>query len=129
MKVQSNGTRITPDTGKRTFASIAVEELQVRIEASGLRDAMARMACDLCLEEVPVEEAFQKIQESTIEKMVHLLDTTILSDESALKNCLETVTSESERIAWQALEQGTDELREGLKLLENVRTFDTGYLN
>jgi hypothetical protein len=130
MRIGPITARITPDTGKQSVASIAVEELQLRIEASGLGDALARMACDLCMEEVPVEEAFQKIQESAIEKMVRMLDSTILSDEGALKSCLETVTTESERVAWAALERGTEELREGLALLEEVRGLDrNGYLN
>lgn len=130
MKVGPSGARITPDTGKRTFASIAAEELQLRIAASGLGDALASMACDLCMEEVSVEEAFQKIQESAIQKMVRMLDSTILSDEGALKSCLETVSAESERVAWQALEKGTEELREGLALLEEVRGLENnGYVN
>jgi hypothetical protein len=129
MKVGPITARITPDTGKQSFASIAVEELRLRIEASGLGAALARMACDLCMEEVPVEEAFQKIQESAIEKMVRMLDATILSDEGALKSCLETVTTESERVAWAALEKGTDELREGLTLLEELRGLEKGYVN
>lgn len=121
---------ITPDTGKQNFASIAAEELQMRIAASGLSEALARMACELCLEEVPVEEAFQKIQESAIEKMVRMLDSRILENEGALKSCLETVTAESERVAWQALEKGTEELREGLALLEEVKRVEgSGYVN
>lgn len=130
MKVGASGRRMTPDTGKRTLASIAAEELQLRIAASGLSDTLANMACDLCLEEVPVEEAFQKIQESAIEKMVRMMDSAILSDEGALKSCLDTVTTESERAAWQALEQGTDGLREGLALLEEIHATDkNGYVN
>ena len=121
---------ITPDTGKQSFASIAVEELQMRIEASGLGEALTRMACDLCLEEVPVEEAFQKIQESAIEKMVRMMDVSIVGDDSALKSCLEMVTKESERAAWTALEKGTTELREGLELLEHAQGLErNGWVN
>jgi hypothetical protein len=130
MKVGPISARITPGTGKQSIASVAVQELQLRIDASDLGDALARMACDLCMEEVPVEEAFQKIQESAIEKMVRMLDATILSDEGALNSCLETVTRESERAAWAALEAGTEELREGLALLEEVSGFEkNGYVN
>jgi hypothetical protein len=130
MKVGPITARITPDTGKQSIASIAVEELQLRIEASDLGDALARMACELCMEEIPVEEAFQKIQESAIEKMVRMLDATILADEGALRSCLETVTTESERVAWAALEKGTEELREGLALLGEVAGFEkNGYVN
>jgi hypothetical protein len=130
MKIGESGGRITPDTGRQTFATIAAEELQMRIAASGLGDALADMACDLCMEEVPVEEAFQKIQESAIEKMVWMLDAAILTDEVALQSCLETVTAESERAAWRALEKGTEELREGLALLEEVRGLEqNGFVN
>lgn len=130
MKAGPIAGRITPDTGKQGFASIAAEELQMRIAASGLGEALARKACELCLEEVPVEEAFQKIQELAIEKMVRMLDARILEHEDALTSCLETVTSESERVAWQALEKGTDELREGLALLESVKRMEgSGYVN
>jgi hypothetical protein len=130
MKAGPFARRITADTGKRGFESIAAEELQMRIAASGLTEALARMACELCLEEVPVEEAFQKIQESAIEKMVRMLDSRILEHEGALQSCLETVTAESERIAWQALETGTEELREGLALLEDVKRIDgNGFVN
>ncbi len=130
MKAGPIAGRITPDTGKQSFESIAAEELQMRIAASGLSEALARMACELCLEEVPVEEAFQKIQESAIEKMVRMLDSRILEHEGALQSCLETVTAESERVAWQALETGTEELREGLALLEDVKRLEgNGYVN
>ena len=130
MKAGPSAARITPDTGKRSFASIAAEELQMRIAASGLGEALARMACELCLEEVPVEEAFQRIQESAMEKMVRMMDSSILADEGALQSCLETVTAESERVAWQALENGTEELRAGLAMLEGVRKLDgNGYVN
>jgi hypothetical protein len=130
MKAGSNATPKTWSRAKGAFASVAAEELQLRIAASGLSEAMARMACELCLEDISVEEAFQKIQESAIEKMVHMLDSTILADEGALASCLETVTAESERVAWQALEKGTEELRDGLTILEEIRKLETGgYVN
>ena len=130
MKAGQNAAPKARDGMKGTFASIAAQELQMRIAASGLSDALARMACELCLEDVSVEEAFQKIQESAIEKMVHMLDSTILADENALATCLETVTKESERVAWQALEKGTQELRDGLTILEEIKQRENGgYVN
>jgi hypothetical protein len=130
MKTGSGSAAKTVSGIKGTFASIAAEELQIRIASSGLGEALARMACELCLEDVTVEEAFQKIQESAIEKMLHMLDSTILADEGALASCLETVTAEAERVAWQALEKGTEELREGLTMLEEIRKLETGgYVN
>ncbi len=130
MKVGPSTSRIPLDTDNRSFASVAAEELHMRIEASGLGEALARMACDLCVEEVPVEEAFQKIQESAIEKMVRMMDVSIVGDDGALKSCLEMVTKESERAAWTALEKGTTELREGLELLEQAQGFErNGWVN
>jgi len=130
MKVGPSTAGMRLDTENQSFASIAVEELQMRIEASGLGEALARMACDLCVEEVPVEEAFQKIQESAIEKMVRMMDFSIVADDGALKSCLEMVTKESERAAWTALEKGTTELREGLELLERAQGFErNGWVN
>ena len=130
MKVGSNAAPIRPDTGKRAFASIAADELQMRIAASGMSEWLARLAGELCLEEVSVEEAFARIEESAIEKMVHMLDSSILSDEVALKCCMETVTRESERMAWEALEKGTEELRDGLVRLEEIwKSDNSGYVN
>jgi hypothetical protein len=130
MKAGQNTAPKARDGMKGTFASVAAQELQMRIAASGLGDALARMACELCLEDVSVEEAFQKIHESAIEKMVHMLDSTILADENALASCLETVKKESERVAWQALEKGTQELRDGLTILEEIKQRENGsYVN
>lgn len=111
-------------------ASVAAAELNMRIAASGLGEALARMACELCLEDVSAEEAFERIHESAIEKMVHMLDSAILADEGALQSCLSIVKKESERMAWQALEEGTKELRDGLTILEEVRRLGNGeYVN
>jgi predicted subunit of tRNA(5-methylaminomethyl-2-thiouridylate) methyltransferase len=105
-----------------TRAAIATQELQARIRASRLGDVLAGMACDLCLEQVPVEEALQLIQERAIERMVAMLDTGILTDEAATKGCLDLVAIESEHVAWQALEKGTDALREGLEIYDGLQS-------
>jgi predicted subunit of tRNA(5-methylaminomethyl-2-thiouridylate) methyltransferase len=107
MKTASNSTKGRGSNfGSRT--AIATQELRVRIRASRLGEVLAGMACDLCLEQVPVEEALQRIQERAIERMVAMLDTAILSDEVAMQCCLDIVAQESERVALQALEKGTD---------------------
>lgn len=112
-------------TSAATRAAIATQELQVRIRASRLGDALAGMACDLCMEQVPVEEALQQIQERAIERMVAMLDTGILSDEALINSCLDIVARESEHVAWQALEKGTDALREGLEIYDGLSSAET----
>lgn len=112
-------------TSAATRAAIARQELQVRIRASRLGDALAGMACDLCMEQVPVEEALQQIQERAIERMVAMLDTGILSDEALINSCLDIVARESEHVAWQALEKGTDALREGLEIYDGLSSAET----
>ncbi len=113
-----------------TRAAIATQELRVRIRASRLGDVLAGMACDLCLEQVDVEEALQLIQERAIERMVAMLDTGILSDETAMKSCLDVVAKESEHVAWQALEKGTEALREGLEIYDGLESAEcTGPVN
>jgi predicted subunit of tRNA(5-methylaminomethyl-2-thiouridylate) methyltransferase len=107
-----------------TRAAIATQELRVRIRASRLGDMLAGMACDLCLEQVDVEEALQLIQERAIECMVAMLDTGILSDEAAMKSCLNMVAKESEHVAWQALEKGTEALREGLEIYDGLESVE-----
>ena len=97
---------MTSDTRRATGASragVASKELRGRIRRIHLEESLAMMACDLCMDEVPVEEAFQKIQDKALEKMVTLLDAGILGDSAAVKSCLEVVAKESERVAWQAL--------------------------
>jgi predicted subunit of tRNA(5-methylaminomethyl-2-thiouridylate) methyltransferase len=113
-----------------TGADLATQALQLRIRASRLDDALAGMACDLCLEQVPVEDALQQIQERAIERMVAMLDAHILSDEAAMKSCLDMVATESEHVAWQALEKGTDALREGLDIFDSLENLEsTGPVN
>lgn len=113
-----------------TRAAIATQELKVRIRSSRLGDVLAGMACDLCLEQVPVEEALQLIQERAIERMVAMLDTSILSDEAAVQSCLDMVAKESEQVALQALEKGTDALREGLEIYDGLESAEiTGPVN
>jgi predicted subunit of tRNA(5-methylaminomethyl-2-thiouridylate) methyltransferase len=115
--------RLTPTkTSDGTVATMATQELQLRIRASRLGDVLAGMACDLCLEQVPVEEALQKIQERAIERMVAMLDARILSDETAMQSCLDIVANESEQVALQALEKGTDALREGLETYDGLES-------
>ena len=92
MKAVSIAARKGHDQAEQRFATIAAQELQLRIAASGLLGSLVAMACEFCLEEVPVEEAFQKIQEVAIEKMVRMLDADVLDDDYALTSCLETVT-------------------------------------
>ncbi len=117
-------------SGAGTRAAIATQELRVRIRASRLGDVLAGMACDLCLEQVPVEEALQLIQERAIERMVAMLDTGILYDETAMQSCLDMVTMESEQVALQALEKGTDALREGLEIYDGLEFAEfTGPVN
>jgi predicted subunit of tRNA(5-methylaminomethyl-2-thiouridylate) methyltransferase len=125
-------TSSTKGTGSRTGAraAIATQELKVRIRASRLGDVLAGMACDLCLEQVPVEEALQMIQERAIERMVAMLDTAILLDETAMQSCLDIVAKESEHVALQALEKGTDALREGLEIYDGLEWAEcTGPVN
>jgi hypothetical protein len=79
---------------------------------------------------VSLEKAFGEIHQKAMERMVGLLDTRILEDEIALEACLEKIRQESERVAWNALEQGTEALREGLAILEDAETLgDGGYVN
>jgi len=129
MKTATNSAKGTKsDSGTRT--AIATQELKERIRASRLGDVLAGMACDLCLEQVPVEEALQMIQERAIERMVAMLDTAILSDEVAMQCCLDIVARESEQVALQALEKGTDALREGLEIYDELQSAEcTGPVN
>jgi|SRR6516164_2311511 len=113
-----------------SMAGVASKELRGRIRRIHLEESLAMMACDLCMEEVPVEEAFQKIQDKALEKMVALLDAGILGDSAAVKSCLEVVAKESERVAWQALQKGSAMLEEGLAILEGeLELPDSGYVN
>jgi hypothetical protein len=112
-------------------AETATSELKGRIRRIHLEESLTEMACDLCLEQVPVETAIQKIQDKALEKMVPLLDTKILSDPVAMQTCLELVAEESERVALKALQRGTEMLEEGLAILENgeIELPQDGYVN
>lgn len=113
-----------------TRAGVASKELRGRIRRIHLEESLAMMACDLCMDEVPVEVAFQKIQDKALEKMVTLLDAGILQDSAAVKSCLEVVARESERVAWQALEKGSAMLEDGLAILDGeLELPDNGYVN
>jgi hypothetical protein len=62
--------------------------------------------------------------------MVGLLDARILEDDVALAACLDRIAEEAERVAWQALERGTEALREGIAMLEGQKGFLVGdYVN
>jgi hypothetical protein len=113
------------------LAQTARSELKVRIRRIRLEDALVELACGLCMEEVPVEMAFQRIQDKALEKLVPLLDARILDDAEAIQGCLELVAEESERVAWEALQKGTEMLEEGLSILEegNLELPEGGYVN
>jgi hypothetical protein len=102
---------------KSANASIAAQELRGKFEATRLEFALTGLACELCVEQIPLETAFEKLQDRALEKLVRLLDTRILDDPSAIKTCLEMVAEESERVAWGALERGTEMLSDGLDML------------
>ena len=110
---------------------LAKKALKGRIQQIHLEESLAEMACDLCLEQVPVETAIQRIQDKALEKMVPLLDTKILGDADAMQSCLEMVAEESVRVAWKALQKGTEMLEEGLAILEDGKfeLTEGGYVN
>jgi hypothetical protein len=113
-----------------TRTQAATMELHARIRKIRLEESLVEFACDLCLEEVPVEAAFQQIQDRALEKMVPLLDTKILTDPEAMRCCLEMVAQESERVAWKALKKGSEILEEGLAILEESEVeVPEGYVN
>lgn len=113
------------------LAQAAKSELKGRIRRIRLEDSLAELACGLCLEEVPVETALQRIQDKALEKMVPLLDTNILGNAEAIQGCLELVAEESERVAWKALQKGSEMLEEGLAILEEsqLELPKDGYVN
>src|ERR1700756_234399 len=99
-----------------SVAELALRELQDRIEASGLESSYAELVCDLCVGQVSLEKAFGEIHQKAMERMGEVLDTRIVE--------------ESERVAWSALEQGTEALREGLAILDGAESLgDGGYVN
>ena len=113
-----------------SVAELALQELQDRIEASGLEASYVGLVCDLCVEQVSLEKAFGQIHQKAMEQMVGLLDARILEDEIALEACLDKIAQESERLAWSALEKGTEALREGIAILEGTQFIsDSGYIN
>jgi len=125
-----NRTQTESQVKDTSVAELALRELQDRIEASGLESSYAELVCDLCVGQVSLEKAFGEIHQKAMERMVELLDTRILADEVALEACLDKIAKESERVAWNALEQGTEALREGLAILEGAESLgDGGYVN
>ena len=125
-----NRTQTETKAMETSVAELALRELQDRIEASGLESSYAELVCDLCVGQVSLEKAFDEIHQKAMERMVELLDTRILEDEVALEACLDKIAKESERVAWNALEQGTEALREGLAILEGAETLGEGeYVN
>jgi hypothetical protein len=125
-----NRTQTESQAMVTSAAELALRELQDRIEASGLESSYAELVCDLCVGQVSLEKAFGEIHQKAMEQMVGLLDTRVLEDEIALKACLEKIAQESERVAWNALEQGTEAIREGLAILEGGESLgDGGYVN
>jgi len=117
--------------GKTMMAQSAKSELKGRIREIHLEASLIDMACDLCMEQVPIELAFQQIQDKAMEKMVPLLDTKILDQADIMQSCLEMVAEESERVAWSALQKGTELLEEGLAILEQgeMELPEDGYVN
>jgi hypothetical protein len=113
------------------LAQAAKTELKGRIRRIRLEDALVELACGLCLEEMPIEMALQKIQDKALERMVPLLDAKILGNAEAVQGCLELVAEESERVAWKALQKGTEMMEEGLTILEDgdLELPKGGYLN
>lgn len=113
------------------MTQLAKNELKGRIRRIHLEDSLVELACGLCMEQIPIEMAFQKIQDHAMEKMVPLLDTKILGDAEAVQGCLELVAEESERVAWRALQKGTEMLEEGLAILEEdkLELPEGGYIN
>jgi hypothetical protein len=125
-----NRTQTESQAIDTSVAELALRELQDRIEASGLESSYSELVCDLCVGQVSLEKAFGEIHQKAMERMVALLDTRILEDEIALEACLDKIARESERVAWNALEQGTEALREGLAILDGAETLgEGGYVN
>ena len=116
---------------KTMMAQSAKTELKGRIRKIHLEASLVDMACDLCMEQVPIELAFQQIQDKAMEKMIPLLDTRILDQADIMQGCLEMVAEESERVAWSALQKGTELLEEGLAILEegDIELPKDGYVN
>ena len=113
-----------------SVAEVALRELQDRIEASCLESSYVGLVCDLCMGQVSLEEAFREIHQKAMEQMLGLLDVRVLEDDNAMEACLDKIAEESERVAWAALEQGTEALRDGISKLESGKLVeDSGYVN
>jgi len=111
-------------------AEVALRELQDRIEASCLESSYVGMVCDLCMGQVSLEEAFREIHQKAMEQLLGLLDVRVLDDDGAMEACLDRIAKESERVAWAALERGTEALREGIAKLESGELVSgNGYVN
>ena len=125
-----NRGRVSSGWNAQHGPEVALQELQDRIEASCLESAYAGMVCDMCVGQMSLRQAYEEVQQKAMEQMVGLLDARILEDEAALEACLERIAAESERVAWQALEKGTEAVREGLAVLQNLETIQLGeFLN
>jgi hypothetical protein len=112
------------------IASIAKFDLQSRIRAHRLEESLSGMVCDLCMDGLSAEEAFDKVQDQALERLISMLDLRMLEDALATKLCLEMVVKESERVASEAMEKGTAMLCEGLAILDNLGSLNSnGYIN
>jgi len=99
-------------------------ELQRKIKANRPVDALEETAWELCTSQVPLEEAVGRLQEKALEGLVKMLDPKILADAEATQCCLDLIATESERVAWKALEKGTERLHRGLEMLEGLESMD-----
>ena len=108
---------------KTMMAQSAKTELKGRIRKIHLEASLVDMACDLCMEQVPIELAFQQIQDKAMEKMIPLLDTRILDQADIMQSCLEMVAEESERVAGVAARFAALVFQIGKLLLERFDLF------
>ena len=105
--------------GNSLTASIATLELRTRIRRERLEECLAGLAFELCIEGLPAEAVFQRLHDKAFERMVRMLDKETLDDVVALKGCLQLAADESQRVALEALEKGTEMLHDGLEILEH----------
>ncbi len=112
------------------IASIAKLDLQTRMRANRLEESLSGMVCNLCMDGLSAEEAFDKVQDKALERLITMLDLRMLEDALATKLCLEMVVEESERVASEAMEKGTAMLYEGLAILDDPESLNPGgYVN
>jgi len=112
------------------IASIAKLDLQARMRANRLEESLCGMVCDLCMDGLTAEEAYDKVQDKALERLVTMLDLRMMEDALATKQCLEMVVEESERVASEAMEKGTAMLYQGLAILDDPEALATGgYVN